>query len=335
MAGRTAFGAPPSGSSGWGRPVRLLLDVGLWAGLLGLTAVVVVRLLGLDEQRHTVAVLALTPYALGAALVALLGTLVLRRASAGVVAAVLVVVLGSLVLPRALPDPQPAAGGHPLVVASINLHFGDGAAAGGVVDLVREHRVDVLSLLELTPAAVAALDAQGLRELLPHRVYYVGNAASGSGAVSRYPLSQRVLIPGTVLQQPAVMVTMPDDSQVEVQLVHPVQPLSRRGNATWQQELAVLPPPRGDGTPRLLVGDFNSTLDHPPLRRLLDAGYVDAADQAGEGLRTTWPTDRGLWPPQVTIDHVLADPRCSVRSFDVVPVPGSDHRAVVAGLVLP
>jgi endonuclease/exonuclease/phosphatase family metal-dependent hydrolase len=313
--------------------VRVLLDLALWCAALAVAGIVAVRLLGLDEWRHTVAVLALTPYALGVALVLVLVTLIARRAVLGVVATVLAVTLAVPVLPRLLPDGQPTAAGHPLVVASINLHVGNGT--GGIVDLVRSRRVDVLSLQELTPAAVEALDAAGLREELPYRVYYTAPAVLGSGIASRYPLQQRVLLPPTTARQPAVHVSLPDGAEAEVQLVHPVQPLGQHGNEKWRAELAQLPRPRTDGVARLLVGDFNSTLDHPALRRILATGYVDAADQVGAGLRTTWPTDRGLWPPPVAIDHVLADARCSVRSFDVVDIPHTDHRAVVAELTLP
>ncbi|MDQ3989728.1 MAG: endonuclease/exonuclease/phosphatase family protein, partial [Actinomycetota bacterium] len=79
---------------------------------------------------------------------------------------------------------------------------------------------------------------------------------------------------------------------------------------------------------------FNATLDHPALRGVLDTGYRDAADQVGKGLRATWPTDTPI-APVAAIDHVLVDAGCAVRSFDVLPLPGSDHRALVAEIVLP
>jgi len=313
--------------------LRALTTLALGCGVLAVLGFTTVRLLGMDDSRYTVAVLALTPYVFGGALVLVLLTLLTRRMVLAVCAGALAVLLGVLVLPRVLPNGQPPVSGQAFVVASANLHIGNGAS--GIVDLVREHQVDVLSLQELTPAAVEALDAAGLDKLLPHRVFYTEPAVNGSGIAARYPLHQRVLQPPSTIRQPAVMIQLPDGSEVEVQVVHPVQPLGLHGNATWQHEMSLLPPPRDDDTMRLLVGDFNSTLDHPPLRRLLSAGYVDAADQVGAGLRTTWPTDRGLWPPQVAIDHVLADARCAVRSFEVLDVPNSDHRAIVASLVLP
>lgn len=62
-------------------------------------------------------------------------------------------------------------------------------------------------------------------------------------------------------------------------------------------------------------------------------GYRDAAATVGAGLKPTWPVGRRL--PPVTIDHVLADERCGVQSVQTFTVPGTDHRALLADLVLP
>lgn len=62
---------------------------------------------------------------------------------------------------------------------------------------------------------------------------------------------------------------------------------------------------------------------------------MDAADQVGKGLIHTWPSKSGVWPPPVTIDHVLVDAKCLVDTVDVFDVPGSDHRAVVTQFVVP
>ena len=99
--------------------------------------------------------------------------------------------------------------------------------------------------------------------------------------------------------------------------------------------MRALPATGPTGQLRVLAGDFNATLDHGELRRLLGRGYRDAAEQAGSGLRPTWPTDGSLLPAVVTIDHVLADRRVRVASARTVAIPGSDHRGVLAELVLP
>ena len=97
--------------------------------------------------------------------------------------------------------------------------------------------------------------------------------------------------------------------------------------------LAAQPRAEPSGTVRVLAGDFNATLDHAPMRRLLSSGYRDAAATVGVGLVGTWgPYDGDLIPP-VTIDHVLVDRRVAVAAVSVHPLPGGDHRAVLAELV--
>jgi endonuclease/exonuclease/phosphatase (EEP) superfamily protein YafD len=83
-----------------------------------------------------------------------------------------------------------------------------------------------------------------------------------------------------------------------------------------------------------MAGDFNATLDHDAMRRVLDTGYEDAADVVGAGLQPTWPAGKKV-PAAVAIDHVLADKRVGVRAVSVHTVPGTDHRAVFAELRLP
>jgi endonuclease/exonuclease/phosphatase family metal-dependent hydrolase len=39
--------------------------------------------------------------------------------------------------------------------------------------------------------------------------------------------------------------------------------------------------------------------------------------------------------PRLALDHVLVDPRISVAAVEFASVRGSDHRALVADLVLP
>jgi endonuclease/exonuclease/phosphatase family metal-dependent hydrolase len=88
-----------------------------------------------------------------------------------------------------------------------------------------------------------------------------------------------------------------------------------------------------DGPLRVILGDFNATLDHAAFRDLLDDGYVDAADATGDGLAPTW--SGGPLNLPITIDHVVLDARLGVRATSVHTIAGSDHRAVVAELVLP
>jgi endonuclease/exonuclease/phosphatase (EEP) superfamily protein YafD len=102
---------------------------------------------------------------------------------------------------------------------------------------------------------------------------------------------------------------------------------------SWTSDLAALPATAQDVL-RVLAGDFNATFDHAALRAVLRLGYVDAARVTGQGRAWTWRPLR-LPLPRLVLDHVLVDPRITVASVELVPVSGSDHRAVVAELVLP
>jgi len=320
-----------SESAAGGRGGRALTMV-LTLGVLGALGTALLRLVPVDA-RWTFAALSFTPYALAGSGALLLAAVATRRWVFCAAAALAVALLAAGVLPRALGDAQPDAAGPSLTVASANLYYGR-ADPHAILHLVRAHRVDILSLQELTPEAVAALDAAGLAELLPHRVFQPDARAAGTGIASRYPLQPRPSNPDSYHFQPAVVVAVPGAAETELTAVHIVAPVGRIEPSEWRAELAALPAAAVGRPTRVLVGDFNATLDHPALRGVLDTGYRDAADQAGKGLRATWPTDTPI-APVAAIDHVLVDAGCAVRSFDVLPLPGSDHRALVAEVVLP
>jgi endonuclease/exonuclease/phosphatase family metal-dependent hydrolase len=205
-----------------------------------------------------------------------------------------------------------------------------------VVELVREQGVDLLSVQELTPRESRALRQAGLHRLLPEEATYAGSASSGAGLFSRWPLERVGPVPGSteLLQMPRAQLRVPGAGRVDVVDAHPPPPTDAQEVSNWERGLRSLPSADPEGAVRILLGDFNATLDHEALREVLDRGYVDAADAAGQGLAPTWPRGH-LLPPTVTIDHVLVDERVRVRDVGVHELPGSDHRAVTADLVLP
>jgi endonuclease/exonuclease/phosphatase (EEP) superfamily protein YafD len=203
-----------------------------------------------------------------------------------------------------------------------------------LVALARRTRADVLSVQELTPRGARRLEAAGIGELLPERILQPGGRGAGIGLYSRVPLAP-ASAPGE-RRNPLILASadVPGAPAVEIAAVHPPPPLRRSIMPAWRGDLRALPPATPDGPLRILAGDFNATLDHAELRRVLDTGYVDAAAEVGAGLEGTWPHGR-RFPPPVAIDHVLADARCGVRAFAVHAIPGTDHRAVFAVLMLP
>lgn len=274
--------------------------------------------------------------------VAVLGAALARSRALVVLAAVTTVTAMLLAPPwphggrRAEPD-SATRPPHGLTVMAQNLQFGR-ADAEAVVAQVRAHDVDVLVLTELTPDAVAALDEAGLDSALPHSYAVPRYDASGTGLWSRLPLTQTRQVPGTTYVAVEAVVKPVGTSGEPVTLLglHSYPPTTLE---TWQADYAALSAHvegtvRGGGTV-VLAGDLNAGVHNAPLRRLMDAGgLVDAGTVSSwSWMDRTWPSDRAF-PPAIRIDHVLVTPSVAVASIDSVDVPGTDHRGVLARLVV-
>jgi endonuclease/exonuclease/phosphatase family metal-dependent hydrolase len=303
----------------------LVVPAVLWA---------MVRSAGLERGPLLVQVMAFTPYAAALSPIPLVVALVARNWWAAGVAGLAVVALAVAVVPRAVPHGNAGSGDEArLVVMSVNLRVG-GADARSIVDLVRAHGVDVLAVQEYTGAAQAALAAAGLTDLLPYGELHPTDNAAGSGVYSRLPVSDGVTVRGVWFHQSRVVVH-PGGRAVTVESAHPPPPVSQAGS-DWAEGLREQTPATEPGL-RVLAGDFNATLDHAELRRLIGTGYRDAAATVGAGLRATWPFygPRTSVTPKVTIDHVLVNGTIGVDSYGAFTVPRTDHRAIVATLRIP
>ncbi len=314
---------------------RRLLTVALWVMAVGCAGWAVTRVFGLERGWPWVQLLAFTPYvAAGSAVVAAVA-LVARRWAAGVVAVVAAVALCVVVAPRAIGDGGRTAGGPALRVLSANLLAGSGDERQ-VFGLVREQFVDVLALQEFTPADLEGLRAAEVDAVLPYQALYPREGTGGSALLSRYPLRERSVRThaGGFLQAQAT-VDVPGAPPVMIESVHPTAPWGAPAMKYWERDLRDQPPATVDGPLRVLAGDFNATLDHAALRRLIDTGYRDAASVVGSGLSTSWPYDEKWYIPAVTLDRVLADRRIGVLAVRPFRIRGTDHKALYAALVLP
>lgn len=297
----------------------------------------VARVLGIERGFPAVQLMAYTPYVAAASVLPLAVALSTRRWLAGGLALVATITLAVCVLPRGYADRSagPARPGGPTIrVMSANLQF-------GAVDperlrrVVEERRVDLLALQEYTPEAERSVGA-ALVNALPYRVSYPEDGAGGSALYSRFPLRNAgVRQFDWGFTQARGRLEVPGAAPVEVESTHPRAPWNAEATDAWASDLDDLPRAVRDGPVQLLIGDFNATLDHKRLRALLDSGYRDAADVAGQGLTPSWPYDEKWWLPGVTIDHILVDRRVGVGRFAVLDLPGSDHRGLVADLTLP
>jgi endonuclease/exonuclease/phosphatase (EEP) superfamily protein YafD len=304
----------------------------IWAAVIPIALWALVRVLGIERGFPLVALMTVTPYVAIAALLVAGVALALRNWAAATVAALATLCLAILVLPRAIGDGTVEANGRETFgVLSTNIHRGT-ADPEALVALVDRYRPDLLSVQELTPSFARELGRAGLAAHLPHSMLETHRNTSGAGLYSRFALRKLPAARRFIFRMPRAELTLPGGSRLRVVGIHPYPPQMNR-SGEWEEGLESLPS-AGSGTPWLLAGDFNATLDQTQLSDLLDRGYRDAGSVAGQGLKPTFPREGHLIPP-VTIDHVLADERLGIVDYGVEELPGSDHRAIHAELALP
>ncbi|MGQ0466434.1 MAG: endonuclease/exonuclease/phosphatase family protein [Sporichthyaceae bacterium] len=300
--------------------------------VLGACVPSAIRLVGDRDVFWAIMLVCWVPVA--ALLLALLGVLALaarRRLWAGVAAAA--VALNVLWLAPLYVADDPPRSGERIVAMTANLLYG-WADVPAVVQEVRERRVDVLALTELTPEAVTGLEEAGLLAELPHKVLDPGERAHGSGLYARFPLTRAADWEGGVHRWPGATARL-DGQEVTIRVVHPFR-TSRFDSDLYRADYRLLKARMdriGEDAPALVLGDFNATRDHSAFRRLLGDRWRDAPEYAGSGYTPTW----NLWqwlPAAIQLDHILISRHFGARSAGTWNVPGSDHHAVVAELVL-
>jgi len=302
------------------------------AFLLPAVALTTARILQ-PSGTYGIAAVAFTPWALPLYAVALL----LMAVRLGVVRRVrdlalpgAVVALAGLVLhgwwlaPQFVgDDPRAADGAASVVVMSSNLRLGE-ADAAAVVRRAAEEHADLLVVQELTPELLADLDSAGLADLLPHRVGDPAPAAGGTMAFSRVTLADPVRITTSF---GGWAFTMGD---LRVLAVHPTYPVDGPG---WAADQRIVAGAASEQRADMIVGDFNATMDHAPMRDLEDRGYRDAGELANVGWQPTWPAEGRydeLGVALAQIDHVLVGPRLTALGQHTARVPGTDHLTLVA-----
>ncbi|MFE7558865.1 endonuclease/exonuclease/phosphatase family protein [Kitasatospora sp. NPDC057500] len=304
------------------------------AVLAGAAGLVAVRLGGWDDGTSLALVVVGLPYTALAGVLALGVLLALRSWWPAALAAVLVAVQLVWLVPRLVPEGggAPAADAPRLRVATSNAYLGQ-ADAAALVRLVREQRVDVLALEEFGPGAAERLDRAGIAEVLPHREQRPGR---DTAIFSRLPLTP---LDGSASEaareQIAAEVTV-GGRAVRLTAVHTYYPMGDA--ARWAEDFDELRAAVAGATRNaVLLGDFNATLDHTPMRALLGTGLTDSHEELGRGVAPTWPVSNsyfpGLWPV-IQIDHVLHGEALRAVSVAEHTVRGTDHRAVVAELAV-
>ncbi|MEE1751348.1 endonuclease/exonuclease/phosphatase family protein [Streptomyces sp. SP18CS02] len=305
-----------------------------WAAgplLAGPTVVAVCRTGGTDAITPVPQLLSFLPWLTVPAGLALLLALAARRPLLIAWAAVALAVTGWYAQPYG-PDRTRAHG--PVVaqlrVLAANVEFG--RAAPELLDAIRRERPALVFVSECDPGCADVL-TDALRAGHPHRADAPEAGPAGSLILSSHPLTGEPALTGTLGMPGATARIAGKD--VRLQLAHPMPPVPGQVDV-WKRELGrVAAFAAGHaGGPTLLAGDFNASQDHAAFRAVLDSGSLHDAARLGGAARTpSWPQG-GPVPPYVQIDHVLVSEDFSVRGARFLPLPRTDHRALLVDLDL-
>ena len=215
----------------------------------------------------------------------------------------------------------PRVPGRRSTVLTLNLRLGQ-ADPDAVLALVRSADPDLLMLQELTPEALAGLDAAGLAGQFAHRFTEPHPQGSGIGVFGHRPLEDQQSHDGFVNHVLSARTSLPDGTGLTVVAAHLGAPWPQPA-WRWRKEIAQLGTVlAGLPGPLLLAGDLNATVGHRLFRDLLVAGTV--RDAVRRPTVRTFPTRL----PLLGIDHVLVRDLAAGRAR-TARVTGSDHRALI------
>jgi endonuclease/exonuclease/phosphatase (EEP) superfamily protein YafD len=217
-----------------------------------------------------------------------------------------------------------------LSVAFNNIYNNNRQGAAATRVLV-EADADVLAVAEMTTKLFQDTIDAGVDDRYPYKFGYPSVMGDGIWLWSKYPISGAVV---HRLGHPALDVTLDVNGQsLRLWVVHPLNQGIGDTDSPWDATVSQVADQTATSSgPTLVVGDFNATLGHPPLRKMLDNGYREVHAWLGHGLSPSWPMDRS-GPPLFRIDHAFVRGGIAPISVQELAVPGSDHRGFISTYV--
>ena len=269
------------------------------------------------------------PLALAPAWLIAVGALAGRRWPLATAAGLITVVHLAAVAPALPIDPAPIAGtGEPLRIVTANSSFRNTIPDEWARALVALD-ADVIVVQEYPHAIRDALWRAGVRERYPWQSVSLRPYSAGVAMFSR--LAMRGTSVPTFGEDGIAASVKVGDRWMRILNVHTAALPDR---SAWRDSFSDLERYLVDQpAPLIAAGDFNATLWHQPMRQLLDGPLRDAHADRHRALATTWPVGKP-GAPFALLDHVLVTSTIDVRSVAERTLPGSDHRAVVADLLV-
>ncbi len=215
-------------------------------------------------------------------------------------------------------------------MAVLNVHTSN-TDYQGVRDSIISQDPTLVVLLEIDMKWASELDQ--LKDRYPHEQILDREDNFGIAILSKEPFT--VVWKGSINKyQPPILVVKFEQREREVHLyaVHPVPPATpgyyRLRNELLMEVAKMI---RKSQVPVVLFGDLNTSMWAPSFKEFQRvSGLVDLRKTFG--LLPTWPQFMPFL--YIPIEHILVSPMVDVAELRAIPIPGSDHRGLLAEIDL-
>lgn len=213
-----------------------------------------------------------------------------------------------------------------LIVGVFNVYHHNQTYTEGIAAML-DQDCDVVAVQEVSSGWDVAL-ANAFEHVYPYSVRMPQNTCCyGMSLYSKLPIVVDTVLYFT--RDPIIKALVAlDGKNIEVWIVHTRPPVFPNNTEERNFVLAkVASEIAASGTAALLLGDLNIV---PWAKEFKQLKEVSGLDDSRRGFLATYPTELGF--PLIPIDHILHSEAFSTVFCKAVPIPGSDHRGLVAGL---
>ena len=225
-----------------------------------------------------------------------------------------------------------------MTIRVLTFNIGNGRAhPEALIPMLRSGDWDLVALQEVSEPQGRALERE-FADSYPHRVIHAKGVA-GKALLSKHPIVNH-----EELRLPCGRPHLRADVEVSgrrLQIISAHVPLTHAAFSLVSraaQEVDLLAKRTIEGSPSLLVGDFNKTPFSFLYGRLRRHGLLDAFQEVGSGFGFTFPMFgrflRLPLPPLVRIDYIWHTPDLRAIRCRTGPDGGSDHLPIEAELEL-
>ncbi len=221
--------------------------------------------------------------------------------------------------------------GPELTIASVNLLWGNNTHVA-FVDWLEKERPDIVALHEVSIDWLETIANQS--ELYPHALFGPGkdawtDATWGTVLLSKQAPQGAAILPSDLPGPPVLqIVVLFGGREVTVRTAHPMRPGGAWETRLRDALLTALGALEWRPTDSL-VGDLNVTSGSPIFHDLLRRTGLNDSRQ-GFGRLPTWQKDLPFGSLSFAIDHILVGSDLAVLDRSALPMPGSDHKLVIA-----